>query len=91
MLKELLIDAQILPIGEQTTVAYADISSELKAAGTPIPGNDLWIAALVREYDLSLLSKDKHFDSVRGITRLSWRTSSAVTIAPLSSMCSAGR
>ena len=37
-----------------------------------IPENDLWIAALVRQYDLPLLSKDRHFDSVQGISRLSW-------------------
>ncbi|MEE8590696.1 MAG: PIN domain-containing protein [Spirochaetia bacterium] len=44
----------------------------LKAAGTPLPENDLWIAALVRQYDLPLLSKDRHFDNVQGISRLSW-------------------
>ena len=71
-LEELLKDVQILPIEDQTTVMYADIRSELKAAGTPIPENDLWIAALVREYDLPLLSKDRHFDNVPGISRLSW-------------------
>jgi tRNA(fMet)-specific endonuclease VapC len=71
-LEELLKDVQVLPIEEQTTVVYADIRSELKAAGTPIPENDLWIAALVRQYDLPLLSKDRHFDNVQGISRLSW-------------------
>ncbi len=71
-LEELLKDVQILPVEEQTTGMYADIRSELKAAGTPIPENDLWIAALVREYDLPLLSKDRHFDNVQGISRLSW-------------------
>ena len=71
-LEGLLKDIQILPIEEQTTVMYADIRSEPKAAGTPIPENDLWIAALVRQYDLPLLSKDSHFDSVQGISRLSW-------------------
>jgi len=71
-LEGLLKDVQVLTIEEQTTVVYADICCELKAAGTPIPGNDLWIAALVRQYDLPLLSQDKHFDSVQGISRLGW-------------------
>jgi len=71
-LEGLLKDVQVLTIEEQTTVVYADIRCELKAAGTPIPGNDLWIAALVRQYDLPLLSQDKHFDSVQGISRLGW-------------------
>ena len=71
-LEGLLCDVQILPIEEQTTAVYTDILSELKAAGTPIPENDLWIAALIRQYDLPLLSKDTHFDHVQGIKRLSW-------------------
>jgi predicted nucleic acid-binding protein len=71
-LEALLLDVQILPIDNETTIIYADIRSELKAAGTPIPENDLWIAALVRQYGLPLLSRDSHFDHVRGISRQSW-------------------
>jgi tRNA(fMet)-specific endonuclease VapC len=34
---------------------------QLRAQGTPIPTNDLWIAALVVEHDLRLLTRDSHF------------------------------
>ena len=71
-LDELIKDVRVLPIEEPTTVAYADIRSELKAAGTPIPEHDLWIAALVRQHSLPRLSKDRHFDRVQGISRVSW-------------------
>jgi predicted nucleic acid-binding protein len=44
-----------------TTRAYADLYRQLRARGTPIPTNDLWIAALVVENDLTLLTRDQHF------------------------------
>ena len=37
---------------------------QLKRAGTPIPDNDLWIAALAMEHDLALVTRDRHFDKV---------------------------
>ena len=51
---------------------YASVRSELRQAGTPIPANDCWIAALVRQHGLPLLSRDQHFDLVDDIRRLEW-------------------
>jgi tRNA(fMet)-specific endonuclease VapC len=62
----------ILPVGEETAAHYAVIRQELKKAGTPLPGNDVWIAAVARQHDLPILTRDAHFDSVSGLTRLSW-------------------
>ena len=58
-------DLDTLPI-------YAAIRIELRDAGTPIPANDCWIAALVRQYKQPILSRDVHFDWVSGITRMAW-------------------
>lgn len=63
---------QSLDVDEQTTIPYAAVRSELKKAGTPIPSNDVWIAALCRQYSLPLVSRDRHFDFVAGIQRLNW-------------------
>jgi tRNA(fMet)-specific endonuclease VapC len=52
--------------------SYAAIGLELKTKGKPIPVNDLWIAALCRQYSLPLLSRDRHFDSVSGLQHLDW-------------------
>jgi predicted nucleic acid-binding protein len=41
-------------------------------AGTPIPMNDTWIAALAREHSLPDLSADARFDLVRDVSRLGW-------------------
>ncbi len=55
-----------------TVKHYADIRTELKAAGTPIPANDIWIAALTRQYDLPIISLDRHFDQVKSLIRIVW-------------------
>ncbi len=53
-----------------TADSYATIRLELKAAGHPIPANDLWIAALARQHALPVLSRDTHFDVVRDLERI---------------------
>ena len=68
----LIVDCTVLEVSEQTTHQYAAIGMELKQAGTPIPTNDLWIAALCRQHGLPLVSRDRHFDAVSGIRRLEW-------------------
>jgi len=62
----------LLPIVEETAAYYASIRQQLKRAGAPLPANDVWIAALARQHDLPVLSRDTHFDAVPGLTRLSW-------------------
>lgn len=47
---------------EQTTFHYARIYRQLRDQGTPIPTNDIWIAALVQQHRLLLSSRNKHFD-----------------------------
>ena len=51
---------------------YASLRLVLKTQGTPIPANDLWIAALVREHRLPLLSNDVHYDCCPDLQRLSF-------------------
>ncbi len=64
--------ADVLSVDAETARHYAAIRRELKDAGTPIPENDLWIAALVRQHGLPLLSNDAHFDHVKDLTRVGW-------------------
>jgi tRNA(fMet)-specific endonuclease VapC len=48
----------------ETAEHYARLFVQLKRAGTPVPDNDLWIAALVLEHDLVLITRDRHFKRV---------------------------
>lgn len=71
-LLEYLPEFRILDVDEGTSVSYAEVRTELKKGGTPIPSNDVWIAALCRQHSLPLLSRDRHFDAVPGLKRLEW-------------------
>jgi len=71
-LKEWLSAVAVFDVDQETTCQYAKIGFELKKIGKPIPANDLWIAALCRQYGLPLMSRDRHFDVVRGLKRLDW-------------------
>lgn len=52
---------EVLFAGEETTRVYAGLYRQLRRQGTPIPINDLWIAALAAEHNLVLCSRDRHF------------------------------
>jgi tRNA(fMet)-specific endonuclease VapC len=71
-LSETVCNYRVLELDEDTAISYAVIRTELKRAGTPIPSNDVWIAALCRQHSFSLISRDHHFDLVRGIQRMDW-------------------
>lgn len=71
-LEEFVGSCRVLNLGETTARCYAEIRVELKKAGTPIPVNDAWIAALSREHELAIVSRDHHFDYVEGIRRVAW-------------------
>ena len=43
---------------------------QLRGQGTPIPTNDMWVAALVLQHDLCLLDRDRHFDALPQVTRM---------------------
>ena len=55
---------------EPTTGHYAQLFFQLRRQGTPIPTNDIWIAALVAEHNLTLFSRDHHFDHLPQLPRL---------------------
>jgi tRNA(fMet)-specific endonuclease VapC len=61
-------DVEILYPDDATTLAYASVYRQLRAQGTPIPTNDLWIAALAHQHDLALCSRDEHFRHVPQLT-----------------------
>lgn len=71
-LTKLIASSRVLDINEHTTRRYADLRLELRKAGRPIPSNDVWIAALSRQHSLPILSRDRHFDGISGVARISW-------------------
>lgn len=60
----------VLHSDEQTPFHYARLFLQLREQGTPIPTNDIWIAALVVQHDLTLFARDKHFDHLSQLARI---------------------
>jgi tRNA(fMet)-specific endonuclease VapC len=60
---------EILYADEQTTHHYASVFRQLRKQGTPIPTNDMWIAALVLQHSLTLCARGAHFDALPQLPR----------------------
>ncbi len=57
----------LLPIGKITSDRYSRITAKLRQQGTPIPTNDIWIAAQAMEQGAELITSDQHFDKISGL------------------------
>ena len=63
----------LLPLTAETSRHYGRIKGSLVRTGTPIPENDLWIAAVAMEHDWPLATRDDHFNRVTGLLVRDWR------------------
>ena len=61
---------RVLLASEDTTLQYAAVYRQLRAQGTPIPTNDMWIAALVLQHGLVLFHRDHHFEQLPQLATL---------------------
>ncbi len=57
----------IYPLEVDTAEHYSSILNKLKQNGTPIPTNDIWIAAVALQHGLPLYTQDNHFSYVDGL------------------------
>jgi len=62
----------VMQIDEAVAARYARVRFDLKRRGTPIPENDIWIAAACLDLEVPLLSRDDHFKLVPGLNVISW-------------------
>jgi len=58
---------KIYSVDAETAEYYAHILYQLKKAGTPIPTNDIWIAAIALQQGMPVFTKDKHFQKIVGL------------------------
>ncbi len=58
---------ELAQIGDLTSDRYSRIAAQLKRQGTPIPTNDIWIAAQTMEHGVELLTSDQHFEKISGL------------------------
>ena len=65
-------DNAILSCNAETALLYGEIKNNLRKKGRPIPENDIWIAATARQYALTLVSRDEHFQEVDRLHLEKW-------------------
>ena len=69
---DLMTTSEVVDITAGVSERYGDLKQQLRAAGKPIPDNDLWIAATAIEHHLVLVTRDKHFELIPGLTVETW-------------------
>lgn len=69
LLSEFLGEPFVVTLGVTAEVArtYGRIFARLRRAGTPIPVNDVWIAAETLDCGGHLLTFDRHFERIEGL------------------------
>ena len=62
----------VLGCDRNTSKVYGQIKNQLRKKGRPLPENDIWIAAIARQYDLTLVSRDRHFHEIENLKLDIW-------------------
>ncbi len=70
--KEFGQHSTVLVCDETTADHYGSIKNSLRAKGRPIPDNDIWIAAIAKQHQLTLVSRDSHFSEVENLSVEAW-------------------
>ncbi|MDH5400271.1 MAG: type II toxin-antitoxin system VapC family toxin [Cyclobacteriaceae bacterium] len=63
---------EIINTSQRTAEMYGILKVKLKRLGKPIPENDIWIAALAKEHDYTIVSRDKHFNNIPDLVTIPW-------------------
>ena len=61
------VNVEVVDVTYDIAQRYGEIVAQLKKNGTPIPTNDIWVAATVLETGSRLITYDKHFKNVPGL------------------------
>lgn len=62
----------VLDVDRATAKYYGDITAALYKKGKPLPLNDVWIAAIALQHDLTLATRDNHFNEIEGLKIKTW-------------------
>jgi len=58
---------EILPVSPSVAGHYASVMVSLRRNGTPLPANDVWIAAAACAEKVPLISRYRHFSKINGL------------------------
>ena len=63
----------VIDIDRITAQYYGEAIATLYKKGKPIPVNDVWIAATAMQYNLTLITRDKHFKEIENLKFKAWQ------------------
>jgi len=69
---ELVAESAVLVCDVETAQYYGKVKNKLRLKGQPLPENDIWIAALAFQYNLTLVTRDAHFQKIEDLQRVAW-------------------
>jgi tRNA(fMet)-specific endonuclease VapC len=69
---ELIATSTVLGCDAKTAQQYGDVKNKLRLKGRPLPENDIWIAALALQHNLTVVTRDAHFKEVENLLAVVW-------------------
>lgn len=69
---ELVAESAVLVCDVETAQYYGEVKNKLRLKGRPLPENDIWIAALALQYNLTLVTRDAHFQEIKNLQTVAW-------------------
>lgn len=71
-IKDFVANITVLGCDLETAYRYGEVKNKLRFKGKPLPENDMWIAAIARQYNLTLATRDAHFQEVENLQAITW-------------------
>ena len=69
---EFVANNVVLACDAETARRYGEIKNVLRVKGHPIPENDIWIAAIALQHDLTLATRGTHFGEIENLRVIAW-------------------
>jgi len=69
---ELVASISVLICDAGTALHYGRLKKDLKEKGKPLPENDIWIAAIAKQNNLTVASRDQHFKEIDSLEVAVW-------------------
>lgn len=69
---EFSANSVVLECDSDTARRYGEIKNALRLKGRPLPENDIWISAIAFQHDLTLVTRDTHFNEIESLKTVVW-------------------
>jgi tRNA(fMet)-specific endonuclease VapC len=72
LFEEFIVPLRILWLDQNTLELFRSLNWTLARKGTPLPMNDIWIAALCLQHDALLITSDSDLKNIPGLEVRNW-------------------